>query len=95
MTKKNEAGFTGIFASSSDSNCASCSRNRAQDILVEDVVPLTPALYDYLDASPGSGGKPLFDPSFVLPALTFGQVSFATATRRLSGISPRPRSSPS
>ena len=54
MTKKNEAGFTGIFASPADSGCASCERNREEDILVEDIVPLTTFLYDYLDASPGS-----------------------------------------
>ena len=54
MTKMNEAGFMGIFASPTDSGCASCKRNQEEDILVEDVVPLTTILYDYLVASPGS-----------------------------------------
>ena len=55
MTKKNEAGFMGVFASSADSGCASCKKNQEDDILVEDVIPLTTILYDYLDASAGSG----------------------------------------
>ena len=54
MTKKNEAGFAGIFASSTDTDCANCARKQEEDILVEDVVPLTTILYDYLDANPGS-----------------------------------------
>ena len=54
MTKRNEAGFTGVFASGLDSGCANCARNQEADILVEDVVPLTTILYDYLDASDGS-----------------------------------------
>ena len=79
MTKKNEAGFTGIFASPADSGCASCARNQEEDILVEDVVPLTTILYDYLDASPGSGtlirdGEittiPNLEPESVVPFLT-------------------------
>jgi hypothetical protein len=54
MTKKNEAGFTGVFTSGLDSGCASCAQNQEDDILVEDVVPLTTILYDYLEASEGS-----------------------------------------
>lgn len=54
MTKKNEAGFMGVFASGLDSGCASCERNQEEDIIVEDVVPLTTILYDYLDAAEGS-----------------------------------------
>ena len=54
MSKKNEAGFAGIFATPAGSGCASCDQNREDDILYEDVVPLTTILYDYLDASPKS-----------------------------------------
>ena len=49
MTKKNEAGFTGVFASGADAECPSCQSNREEDILIGDVVPLTTILYDYLD----------------------------------------------
>ena len=79
MTKKNEAGFAGIFASSGESGCASCNQDREDDILVEDVVPLTTMLYDYLDASPDSeklirdaNNKtiPNLEPESVVPFLT-------------------------
>lgn len=79
MTKKNEAGFAGIFASPADSGCASCDRNREDDILVEDVVPLTTILYDYLNASPNSENLirdadiktiPNLEPESVVPFLT-------------------------
>lgn len=56
MTKKNQAGFNGVFASGLNSGCASCTRNQEADILVEDVVPLTRILYDYLESSDGSEG---------------------------------------
>ena len=79
MTKKNEAGFAGIFASPEESGCASCAQDRADDILVEDVVPLTTILYDYLDASdrsetliPQADIKtiPNLEPESVVPFLT-------------------------
>ena len=79
MTKRNEAGFMGIFASAAESGCASCARNREDDILVEHVVPLTTILYDYLDASLGSGTLiphadnktiPDLEPESVVPFLT-------------------------
>jgi hypothetical protein len=56
MTKKNEAGFTGVFASPPDAieGCANCTAQREQDIVVDDVIPLTTILYDYLEAAPGS-----------------------------------------
>lgn len=54
MTKRNEVGFTGVFASSLDSGCANCAKNQEDDIHVEDVVPLTTFLYDYLEANEGS-----------------------------------------
>ena len=55
MTKMNEVGFSGIFASSERSNCASCALNRDADLMYEDVVPLTGKLMDYLASNPGSG----------------------------------------
>lgn len=55
MTKKNEVGFSGIFASPSESACASCKENRDQDVITEDIVPLTTKLVDYLDSNPISG----------------------------------------
>ena len=54
MTKKNEVGFTSVFASTLNSNCESCAVKQEEDILIEDVVPLTTTLYDYLDATDGS-----------------------------------------
>ena len=79
MTKKNEAGFAGIFATPEGSGCASCDQNREDDILVENVVPLTAILYDYLDASPNSETLirnahiktiPNLKPEYVVPFLT-------------------------
>ena len=79
MTKKNEAGFAGIFASPVEAEYASCARNREDDILFEDVVPLTTFLYDYLDARPGSEtlirdadikSIPNLEPESIAPFLT-------------------------
>jgi hypothetical protein len=50
MTKKNEAGFTGVFASSSSSaECPSCEKMREEDVIIGDIVPLTTILYDYIN----------------------------------------------
>lgn len=56
MTKKNEAGFTGVFANDAENieHCANCASQRDEDIMVNDVVPLTTIMYDYLDAKDGS-----------------------------------------
>lgn len=54
ITKKNEVGFTGVFASSKESQCASCKTARDQDVICEDVVPLTTQLTDYLASNPRS-----------------------------------------
>ena len=51
MTKKNEVGFAGVFASDSDSGCANCDRQREQGMVYTDVVPITPALVNYLKAA--------------------------------------------
>jgi hypothetical protein len=54
MTKMNEVGFTGIFASPERANCANCKINRDAGIIYADVVPLTSKLTDYLDSREGS-----------------------------------------
>lgn len=56
MTKKNEAGFTGVFATPDElmGGCSSCRDARDADVIYEDVIPLTTILYDYLDARPGN-----------------------------------------
>lgn len=51
MTKQNEVGFTGVFASDSDSGCANCERQRERGMIYQDVIPITPALLNYLDAA--------------------------------------------
>jgi hypothetical protein len=58
LTKKNEVGFTGIFASplADSADCASCQKNRGEDIIIEDVIPLTTQLTNYLDSNPISEG---------------------------------------
>ncbi len=78
MTKKNEAGFMGVFASPWDAECPSCERNREKDIIVGNVVPLTAILCDYLDEVEGSEGLirdadlktiPNLNPEHVVPFL--------------------------
>ncbi|EME77386.1 uncharacterized protein MYCFIDRAFT_83316 [Pseudocercospora fijiensis CIRAD86] len=56
MTKKNEVGFAGIFARSAADieNCSNCQSQRDNDIVIEDVVPITTILYDYLESEPHS-----------------------------------------
>lgn len=56
MTKKNEVGFTGVFTRprSDIEGCPNCEQQRANDLFVEDVVPMTTLLYDYLESDPHS-----------------------------------------
>ena len=58
MTKKNEVSFTTVFAAPSETSgdCATCEKNRRNDISVEDAIPLTTQLSDYLDSNPISAG---------------------------------------
>lgn len=53
MTKKNEVGFAGIFARGREEmeGCANCAQQLADDIVVEDAIPLTTMLYDYLESN--------------------------------------------
>ncbi|KAK6086913.1 tyrosinase [Seiridium cupressi] len=48
MTKMNEVGFVGVFASPESTQCESCAKNRERDLVYEDTVPLTGKLLDYL-----------------------------------------------
>ena len=52
MTRMNEVGFSGIFASPSGSGCKNCAANR--DLVYEDTVPLTSKLQEYLASNPGA-----------------------------------------
>jgi len=56
MTKKNEAGFTGVFATPQSGlpGCSNCVQQRQEDVIIEDTVPLTSFLYSFLTASQGS-----------------------------------------
>lgn len=56
ITKKNEVGFTGIFATpqSGVEGCSNCVKQREEDVFIEDTIPLTTALYSFLTASEGS-----------------------------------------
>lgn len=50
MTRPNEVGFTGVFVTGLGDleGCSNCVQQRAEDIIVEDTIPLTTVLYDYL-----------------------------------------------
>lgn len=54
MVRKNEVGFSGIFASPLEAECANCDEQRASNFMYEDVVPITSTLVDYLQANPKS-----------------------------------------
>ncbi|KAK3069337.1 hypothetical protein LTR53_012400 [Teratosphaeriaceae sp. CCFEE 6253] len=54
MTRMNEVGFSGVFASPKGSACTNCKKNAA--MIYEDTVPLTSKLTEYLAASPGAAG---------------------------------------
>lgn len=56
MVRKNEVGFSGIFASPLEAGCANCDQQRASNFIYEDVVPITSTLIDYLQANPKSKG---------------------------------------
>lgn len=78
LTKKNEVGFTGIFASSSDAPCANCVKQREEGFIYEDAIPITHSLYAYLKSNnaPEAEGPKLelrtlesFKPEHVVPFL--------------------------
>lgn len=57
MTKDNEVGFTYVFTRGAGNvdGCSNCEEQRAADVTIEDVIPITTTLYNYLDAADGSG----------------------------------------
>jgi hypothetical protein len=78
ITKKNEVGFSHIFATSEDSPCANCISQREEGMLYEDVIPISHSLYAYLKSNtdPETDGPPMslrtlesFEPEHVVPFL--------------------------
>jgi hypothetical protein len=78
LTKKNEVGLTGIFATTPDSPCSNCAQQRSDNMIYEDAIPITPALYSYLrsNTAPESEGPLMslrtlenFEPENVVPFL--------------------------
>ena len=76
ITKKNEVGFSGIFASSANAPCANCIQQREDDMLYEDVIPITSALLAYLTTNKALEGPvdtlrtlETFRPEHVVPFL--------------------------
>ena len=79
LVHANEVGFVGVFAQGRETQCANCIRQRDdEDLLIEDVVPLTPKLTEYVAGGPG-GAAPItegthrtvadFEPGSVVPFL--------------------------
>ena len=76
ITKKNEVGFSSIFASTPNAPCANCIQQREDNMLYEDAIPMTTALLAYLKTnSAASGPDPAlrtlesFRPEHVVPFL--------------------------
>jgi hypothetical protein len=61
LTKKNEVGYTGVFASSRNAPCVNCVQQREDGLVYEDAIPITPVLINYLTSSnvPESDGPKL------------------------------------
>ena len=76
MTKKNEVGYSYVFASQPDAPCANCAIQREEGFLYEDAIPITTALTKYLTSytkpdGPDAGMRTLqsFEPEHVVPFL--------------------------
>ncbi|KAF4626854.1 hypothetical protein G7Y89_g11303 [Cudoniella acicularis] len=78
LVKKNQVGFSGVFATSSDAPCANCVQQRQDGMMYEDNIPLSNSLKAYLksNTTPESEGPPLalrtledFEPANVVPFL--------------------------
>ena len=78
LTRLNEVGFSGIFASPQQTECANCRVLQDQDVISEDIIPITNKLVEYLASSPGSDGLitdgtlrtiPNLEPEHVVPFL--------------------------
>lgn len=51
LTKKNQVGFSTVFASSRDTSCTNCAKQRNDGLVYKDVIPITHALYAYLKSN--------------------------------------------
>lgn len=76
MTKKNEVGYSYIFASAHDAPCANCLTQRKQGFVYQDAIPITTALTQYLTSytdpdGPEASMRTLqsFEPKHVIPFL--------------------------
>ena len=76
MTKKNEVGYSYIFASARDAPCANCITQREQNFIYEDAIPITTALTQYLSSYTDEDGPDpsmrtlqSFEPEHVIPFL--------------------------
>ena len=76
MTKKNEVGYSYIFASAQSAPCANCASQRSRGFIYEDAIPLSEALTKYLvsytdEDGPEPGMRTLqsFEPKHVVPFL--------------------------
>lgn len=76
MTRKNEVGFSGIFASSESAPCANCIKQRREGVIYEDAVPLNTSLLAYLASNTNPDGPPQelraledLEPEHVVPFL--------------------------
>ena len=76
MTKKNEVGYSYIFASPPSAPCANCTTQRSQGFIYEDAIPLSEALTKYLVSYTDADGPELgmrtlqsFEPEHVVPFL--------------------------
>ena len=56
MTKKNEVGFAGVFASADDASCANCSQQREEGLMFEHTIPITHSLSGYLRSNTAAHG---------------------------------------
>lgn len=78
ITKKNEVGFSSIFATTKNTPCANCVSQREAGIVYEDVIPISHSLYAYLksNGAPETDGPLMtlrtlesFEPEHVVPFL--------------------------
>ena len=76
MTKKNEVGYSYIFATPPSAPCANCASQRSQGFIYEDAIPLAAALTKYLASYTDPDGPELemrtlqsFEPEHVVPFL--------------------------
>lgn len=54
LTKKNEVGFSSVFATTPEAPCANCAKQREDGMTYEDAIPITPSLTAYLRSNTDS-----------------------------------------